>query len=346
MFSRMVAAGIVICGLLGSAQVRSETTLDWSVKAFGDGQHNAFTDLILWHGQYYLCFRHGTGHLSMDGEIRVMKSADLKTWESSGTLDTFGDDRDPHFAATDAALYVFFGTWDLAHASGNGVPERHRLRSHFASSNDGTQWSKVQGVYEPDWWLWRVRRHGDAFYSVAYTLTWPASATGEARLLRSEDALNWSAVSSMTKDRMPDEADMRWLPDNSMEVVMRSCVAPGDAMLLRSDATHREWTRKDVNALIHSPVMAVWKDRCFVAGRGREGSRYVTRVWELTGDEVRTLITLPSDGDTGYPGLLVDPATADSSSPSLYISWYSQHERKPDAPNEDSIYAGRITVNP
>ena len=92
--------------------------------------------------------------------------------------------------------------------------------------------------------------------------------------------------------------------------------------------------------------MATWKDRCFVAGRGAAEKSSVTRVWELTGDTVRELITLPSGGDTAYPGLVVDPETVNGDYPALFVSWYSQHERKPETLDEASIYVGRVSVKP
>ncbi len=340
---KWVFAGI-LCALAASAC--AETTLEWQAKAYGDGKHNAFTDLTWWHGAYYLCFRHGTSHLSMDGEVRVMRSTDLKTWEASGTLDTLADDRDPHFAVTDEALYVFFGVWDLAHATDNGVPGRGRLRSHFASTEDGEHWSKVQGIYEPDWWLWRVRAHDGAFYSVAYFLKWPAVSTGEARLLKSDDALHWNEVSVISKDRIPDESDIRFHPDHSLELVTRTCDKAGDSMWLRSDTMQTQWQRKDLGVLIHCPVITEWKDRCFVAGRGRDDKGYNTSIWEMKGGTVEHLITLPSGGDTAYPGMIVPIDAQDSDHPVFAVSWYSQHERAADAPDEASIYVGRVEVKP
>ncbi len=322
----------------------AEASLEWSVKVLGDGQHNAFTDLIRWHDNYYICFRHGGAHLSMDGEIRVMRSADMKTWTPCGTLDTLGDDRDPHFTATDEALYVFFGTWDLTHATDHGLPGRGRLRSHFASSPDGERWSAVQGIHEANWWLWRVRWLKGAFYSVAYSITWPAGAAGEARLLRSADGLDWTNVSVVTKERQPDEADFRFLPDGSMEVVMRTCDKQGDAMWLKSDATLGQWQKRDLGVLVHSPVMLTWKDRLFVAGRAHEASKSVARIWERTGEQLTELITLPSSGDTAYPGLILDPATETSAQPAFFVSWYSQHERAAERRDEASVYVGRIIL--
>ena len=335
----------VILLVLG-ASACAETTLEGPIKAYGDGKHNAFTDLVRWHDAYYLCFRHGASHLSMDGEIRVMRSADLNTWEPCATLDTLGDDRDPHFAATDTRLYVYFGVWDLAHAADNGVPGRGRLRSHFAVTEDGNTWSKVQGIYTPDWWLWRVRAHEGALYSAGYFLKWPAVSTGEARLLRSEDGLNWAEVSVITRDRIPDEADIRFHPDHSLELIVRTCDKAGDSMWFKSDPARTEWQKKDLGVLIHCPVMCEWKDRCFVAGRGRDDKGYNTSLWEMKGDTVEHLITLPSGGDTAYPGLIIPEDAKDSDYPVFAISWYSQHERAGNAADEASIYVGRIEIKP
>ncbi len=341
------AATVGVLGMLSMHNASSaEASLEWSAKLYGDGQHNAFTDLIEWRDAYYVCFRHGAAHLSMDGEIRVMRSADLKTWEPCGTLDTLGDDRDPHFATSDDSLYVYFGTWDLIHPDGHGLPGRGRIRSYFASSTNGQNWSNAQAVYETGWWLWRVRCHEGAFYSVAYAMTWPAMTSGEARLLRSEDGLEWSAVSTITKDRIPDEADIRFLPDGSVESILRSCDSRGVSIFARSNPDRTAWQRKDLSAVIHCPVIVTWKDRVFVSGRGVQDNASVTRVWELLNDEVKELVTLPSAGDTAYPGLLIDPATHDAPQPAFFITWYSQHEREPGRPDEASIYVGRIVLNP
>jgi hypothetical protein len=339
----MLAAVCLVCL---TVEARAEARLDWVFKAYGDGKHNAFTDLIRWNGQYYLCFRHGASHLSMDGEIRVMRSADMKTWEPCRTLDTWGDDRDPHFVATDDTLYVYFGTWDLVHARDPGTPDRGSVRSHFASTTDGLRWSKVQGVYEPGWWLWRVRRHDRAFYSAAYTAVRPVPPARETRLLRSDDGLNWTLVSTVTKEGMSGEADLWFDPDGSIELISRTNDAAGIAMWFRSDPARTQWQGRPIGLRIHSPVFAAWKDRRFIGGRHYQKGDSVTRIWEQVSDQIVELITLPSGGDTGYPGLIMDPASAESSTPALFVSWYSQHEREPERPDAASIYVARVSITP
>jgi hypothetical protein len=62
---------------------------------------------------------------------------------------------------------------------------------------------------------------------------------------------------------------------------------------------------------------------------------------------VREVLTLPSGGDTSYPGLLVDPASLDAENPALLISWYSQHEQESEphyTKNSASVYVGRVII--
>ncbi|MBI5095466.1 MAG: exo-alpha-sialidase [Candidatus Hydrogenedentes bacterium] len=333
--------------LFAAVSIPARAGLDWQVTAYADGKHNAFTDLAFWKGAYYLCFRHATAHMSMDGEIRVMKSADLKTWTLCGTLDTFGDDRDPHFATTDDSLFVYFGVWDLAHDSGTGLPDRGRVRSYVASSTDGERWSKIQGVYEPGFWLWRVRRHDGVFYSAAYTAVRPKPEVRETRLLRSEDGLNWTQMALVTNERMTGEADFCWRPDGQVWLISRANDRNGKAEWFRSDATMRTWSGTTTTALVHSPAIESWKDRVFMAGRG-SGEGFETMLWEITDGKLTELMVLPSGGDNAYPGLVADPASLEAGPPAFFISWYSQHEtdrNNPEQKDTANIYVGRVVLS-
>ena len=126
--------GLALLCVPGEAPAEGETTLDWMQCVRADGKHNAFTDLVRWHDTYYLCFRQGSSHASMDGNIEILSSPDMKTWTPCKELDTYGDDRDPHFAATPDALYVYFGTWDLRHFDDRRTPDRGCVRSYFAAT--------------------------------------------------------------------------------------------------------------------------------------------------------------------------------------------------------------------
>jgi hypothetical protein len=333
------------------AQAEAESawsaTLEWMEKVSAEPEHNAFTDLIRWRDQYFLCFRHGESHNSMDGVIRIMRSPDMRNWESCGTLKTMGDDRDPHFVATENTLHVYFGTWDLVHPTGHGATDRGSIRSHFSSTTDGKEWSKVQGVYEPGWWLWRVRWNDGKFYTAAYTAVRPKPDVRETRLLSSEDGLNWTLISAVTNERLAGEADMRFRADGSMWLVSRTGDEAGDAAWFDSEFPYREWKRRDTGVLIHSPVIEKWKDRTFIAGRGKQEGASVTKIWEIVDGQFEELLVLPSGGDTAYPGLVADPASLDGDTPALFVSWYSQHEnegREGADKMASSVYVGRAIV--
>jgi len=337
----------LLCAVSAIASAEtSAAKLEWAEKAFGDGRHNAFTDITFWHGVFYLCFRNGTSHGSMDGLIKIMRSADARAWEPCGELDTLGDDRDPHFAVTEDALYVFFGVWDLKHGEEHATPDRNSIRSHMASTHDGSTWSKIQGVYEPGWWLWRVIQYKGTFYTAAYTAYRPKPAQRELRLLSSPDGLEWNLISTIAKDRMPTESDLWFDGQGSLNVITRMADETNEACWFKSDASLKEWRPQFLGDIIHSPAVARWQDRIFVAGRGKSDRGWVTRVWGLSSDRAVSLLTLPSTGDTAYPGLIVDPATAaDTLQPALLISWYSQHEPKNEpmpSKNAANIYVGRI----
>lgn len=340
-----VAVLCVVLSRLACAEERPRATLDWVEKAYGDGRHNAFTDLAIWRGEYYLCFRHGASHGSMDGEIRILRSADMHTWEPCGTLDTMGDDRDPHFVVTPEVLYVYFGVWDLEHGQGHAPTDRGSIRSHMASTHDGRTWSKVQAIYEPRWWVWRVIHHEGRFYGVAYTAYRPKPDARETRLLTSEDGLEWTFHATIATERMPTESAMWFESDQTIRVISRMADTANEAFLFRSDSSLKQWTGGSTGAVIHSPAVAHWHDRIFVAGRGKAESGWVTRVWELMGERAVELITLPSSGDTAYPGLLTDPASLEGDAPALFVSWYSQHESA-DKRNTASVYVTRVSIQP
>lgn len=342
---RLALAVAVLAAGLGMGAAWGEGALDWMETAYSDGRHNAFTDLVRWKDNYYLCFRHGASHSSMDGEIRVMRSPDMRAWTPCGTLDTYGDDRDPHFAVAGDTLYVYFGVWDLDHREGAALPERGRVRSYFATTTDGETWSKIRGVYEPGWWLWRVSHRDGVFYSAAYTAERPKPDVRETRLLRSDNGLDWTLVSVATRERLAGEADLLFPPDGSIRMLTRTGDPAGDAMWLTSNPERTEWQRKDTGVMVHAPVFAYWGERLFVAGRARGEKGSVTRLWEVKGDDLVEQLTLPSGGDTSYPGLISDPAASPDGPPALFISWYSQHENegKSDAA---AIYVARVTVTP
>ena len=71
--------------LLAAGPGRSARVLE--VRRIWDrARHNAFTDLIRFKDRWLCTFREGAGHVSHDGKIRVIASADGKQWTSAALL--------------------------------------------------------------------------------------------------------------------------------------------------------------------------------------------------------------------------------------------------------------------
>jgi hypothetical protein len=343
--SRILSVAVFLLTLTAGAGAGT-ARLDWMEEAYSDGRHNAFTDLAYWEGQYYLCFRNGRSHGSMDGEIRVMRSPDMRAWEKCTVLHTAGDDRDPHFTVAGDRLYVFFGVWDLQHSGGYTPTGRGSIRSHMAYTQNGVKWVDIRAIYEPRWWVWRVRYDGDRFYGAAYTAYRPAPPERETRLLVSRHGLNWDLHATIATERGPSESDMLFHEDGSMTVITRMTDKTNESFLYRSGPEKKNWEGHNLGEIIHSPAVARWHDRVFVAGRGKENGKWVTKFHEVIDRAAAPLLTLPSGGDTSYPGLIVDPASLETETPAFFISWYSQHEKLAAQPGCDpaAVYTGRIEV--
>ena len=110
-----------------------------------------------------------------------------------------------------------------------------------------------------------------------------------------------------------------------------------------------QWDNVELSAMVHSPAVAFWYDRTFVAGRGDEDGKHVTKFWELQGANLVELLRLPSGGDNAYPGLLTVKESLREEHPRFYISWYSQADATTGElePGEcANVYVGELELEP
>jgi hypothetical protein len=127
-----------------------------------------------------------------------------------------------------------------------------------------------------------------------------------------------------------------------MAMLSRTGDAAGNAFWFRSDKEMKTWTEADTGVIVHAPAFCLLGDQFFVAGRGKNGKESVTRLWLAKGDKLEEVLTLPSKGDTSYPGLIADTSATDKAA--MFMSWYSQHESAAGNKNQAAIYVGRIVV--
>lgn len=320
---------------------------------YADGYHNAFTDLLRWHGEYYLCFRTAEHHgFPPNGEVLVLRSSDLKSWTLSGRISTEGDDRDPKLIDAGDRLAVVFGTWCPRWSGRSIVNTPADLISHVCFSRDGTSWSAPRQVYGVNYWLWRVLPVEDHYLCAAYHF----AVRGDRQmrtvhLLRSEDLLDWRLVGLMREGGGCGEPALYQPGEGRLHCVIRTLEPDNHSWLGRSDAPYTDWEWSDLGVMIHAPAVLKVGDTWIVAGRSQphdlpdgtvepdSGAR--TSVWATRENGAEHLLTVPSAGDCSYAGLEFGPDGE------VAMSYYSQHERLPlpeGQPTPSDIFLARFVL--
>lgn len=311
--------------LLGAAvPVKRPQLLDVS-RIWGQAKHNAFTDLIRYKERWYCVCREGAAHVSNDGWIRVLTSADGVAWQSASSLwSPDADLRDPKLTITpDERLML-----TAAAAFHEGSPIRHRTWVWL--SRDGRDWTKPREIGEPNMWLWRVVWHRGIAYSIGYSTVEPRFT----RLYASRDGVNFQPHVENFFDRdSPSEASLLFLPDESALCLLRRDRGTATAQLGSSRPPYRGWQWRDLGARIGGPdLIQLPDDRLVAAGRFHAGGAHTALAWLDAQDGTLTeFLKLPSSGDSSYPGLVFQDGL-------LWISYYSSHEDK------SSIYLAKVSV--
>ena len=303
-------------------------------KIWSNGQHCAFTSLIEFKGRYYCSFREGYSHIfdkdgNAEGKVRILASKNGKKWESVALIGKEGYDlRDPKLSITpDGRLMVSLG----------GSIYRNRklvgAQSHVMFSEDGKRFTEpVPVVIDPEVkgdlnWIWRVTWHKGVGYGMSY------DRKNNISLLKTTDGIHYSLIKTVNMEGFPNETTIRFDKDDTMWMIIRRDKGDRKAKLATSRPPYSEWEYTDLPMFVGGPDFILDDRICVAGGRAHE-----------TGDEPKTVlstdlfrggpeITLPSGGDTSYPGLLV---VGDE----LWVSYYSTHET-PKA----SIYLAKIPVS-
>jgi hypothetical protein len=300
-------------------------------KIWDQAPHNAFTDLIRFQDKWYCTFREGTTHVAGAGTIRVLVSADGDRWESAALLEKDNVDlRDPKLSLTpDGSLLLVGGAAEPA--SRNPVTDHY---SFVSRSKDGRRWEAPRRVGESWQWLWRVTWHKGTAYGVAYQ--WNPKAPNDdkqysAVLYKSRDG---NAFEKVTDFKIPNatEAALAFEGD-TLYCLQRRDGKPNTAMLGTSQPPYTEWDWKDLGAYLGGPQLVRGPDgRWWACGRMRQENQPRTVLCALNVREgkLKPVLTLPSGGDTSYPGLVWYHNE-------LWISYYSTHEN-----NKTSIFLARV----
>lgn len=320
-------AGLVLLFLSLATPVQPPPALVNVARIWDAGAHNAFTDLIRWHDQWYCSFREGDAHVGGDGRIRVLTSADGKTWTSAASIGETGIDlRDPKLSITpDDRLMI---------VAGGSVYEGTRYlgrQPRVVFSSDGKTWTTPQRILAEGDWLWRVTWHDGRAYGVTYRSaagasgapgTPGASAEWTATLVSSRDGRTFEEVATLAVPDRPNETTLRFMPDGEMVALVRREAGNHLAWLGRSRAPYTTWTWREMPEQIGGPNFIRLPDGDLWATGRRYPGGPKTVVARLTLDGgYEPVLTLPSGGDTSYAGMVWHDGL-------LWVSYYASHEGK------------------
>jgi hypothetical protein len=297
-------------------------------KIWDRAPHNAFTDLIRWNERWYCVFREGAAHVSPDGALRVITSADGEEWASAALIMMpKADLRDAKIAVTPSGRLMLTG----AAAWHQPAPHRHQSFAWF--STDGRDWGEAVPIGEPDMWLWRATWRGDTAYGVGYSTNAPPEER-LTRLYRSTDGTRWQPlVDRFYTEGYPNEHALVFLPDGTACCLLRRDGGTLTGQLGTAKPPYRQWSWRDLGKRIGGPQMVRLPDGRLIAavrlhdGKVRTG---ICRVDPAAGT-LTEMLTLPSGGDTSYAGLVYHGGV-------LWVSYYSSHEGK------TAVYLARVRL--
>ncbi|HEY8503723.1 MAG TPA: hypothetical protein VIL46_04020, partial [Gemmataceae bacterium] len=259
--------------------------------------HSAFTDLIRHDGKWFCAFRAGKGHVSPDGALQVLTSADGEAWEPIARVTSrTADLRDPKLWVTPDGRLM------MTAAAALHQPAEHKHQTMAWFSRDGKEWGAGVPVGEPDCWLWRVTWHEGAAYGFGYR------TAGEqfVRLYRSGDGKTFDTlVGKAFAEGYPNETSLVFAGDVAY-CLLRRDGEPNTGLLGTAKAPFKDWDWKDLGVRLGGPKMLRLPDgRAFAVVR-LYSPKVRTALCEvdLGAGTIREVLPLPSGGDTSYAGLV------------------------------------------
>ena len=208
----------------------------------------------------------------------------------------------------------------------------HQTMAYF--SEDGHRWTDGIPIGDEDLWLWRVTWHKGTAYGIGYTTgsRWPARFI---RLYKSADGRTFETLVDKLRDNeYSNESSMVFHEDDTCLCLLRrdeKDPARTNGLLGESKPPYTEWTWKDLGARIGGPCMIQLPDGRFVAAvRLYDNYARTGLCWiDPAAGTLREFMTLPSGGDTSYPGLVWHDGL-------LWVSYYASYEGK------TSIYLAKV----
>jgi hypothetical protein len=323
---------VIVWSLITGANAFSADPELVSVKKIWDaGKHNAFTDLIRFRNRFYCTFREADAHVGGDGGLRVLVSEDGASWKSALLKEEGIDLRDPKLSITPDGRLMMAAGGSVYRGTTTIMGRQPRV----AFSKDGSNWTKTQRTLAEGDWLWRVTWNDDVAYGVSYR-TEPREKNSKASdwlitLYSSKDGVKYAPVTDLEVPGRPNETTLRFLPDDTMIAMVRREAGSKLGWIGSSKPPYTKWSWHETKHRMGGPnFIRLPNGRMWAGSRSYPGGAK-TVLARMSPTSYEPVLTLPSRGDTSYPGLVWHDDL-------LWMSYYSSHEGK------TSIYLAKIRL--
>jgi hypothetical protein len=294
-----------------------------NLSIWNEAPHNAFTDLIKYNNCYYCVFREGSAHESFDAKLHVVRSIDGKTWKSFAVISSPKIDfRDPHFFVDDNNnLSIGTNTINLNYERQNVIYKLH-----------DSMFIRVDMSSSSDYWFWSYTKQKQTVYSIGYNMKQICfsnanSSKPKIALFESKDreCTNFDSLEANnfppSSFGCPSESSMLFMNDSVLIAVVRDERTPGESHLGIAKKPFTNWQWQTMPFFLRGPKLALLPDgRIFLAAASM--GYYEKMYYAILNPNtfsVEDIKALPSAGDTGYPGVVIEGN-------SVLMSYYSSHE--------------------